>query len=89
MWNMDEELKPIADMLSQLTDDTSIPRNVRSSISNAKAQLENTEFAVGVSTAIYTLEEVSNDINLPMHGRTIIWNLLSELESIKESRLGN
>ncbi|NUN11807.1 UPF0147 family protein [Candidatus Micrarchaeota archaeon] len=84
---MDEELKTIADMLAQLTEDTSVPRNVRNNITNAKNHLENPEFAMGVSSAIYALEEVSNDINLPMHARTLVWNLLSELEAIKESRL--
>ncbi|MFH1779890.1 MAG: UPF0147 family protein [Candidatus Micrarchaeota archaeon] len=84
---MDEELIPIAELLTQLLDDTSIPRNVRMIISGAKEKLEKQEFAVGISAAIYALEEVSNDVNLPMHARTLIWNLLSELESIKERKL--
>jgi len=68
--------------LNELLEDTSVPKNVRASIAKAKGHLEKDD-EVGVSGAIYALEEVSNDINLPMHARTMIWSMLSELESIK------
>jgi hypothetical protein len=42
-----------------------------------------------MSSAIYDLDSVSNDINLPMHARTLVWNLLSELERLKEDEIGN
>ena len=60
---------------------------MRTSITNAKEKLKDPDFAAGVSGAIYALDEVSNDINLPMHGRTMIWNILSELESMKQQKL--
>ncbi len=68
--------------LNELLDDTSVPKNVRASMARAKESLEK-EDELGASGAIYALEEVSNDINLPMHARTMIWNIMSELESIK------
>ncbi|MFH0836059.1 MAG: UPF0147 family protein [Candidatus Micrarchaeota archaeon] len=87
----DELLTPIIEMLDLLNEDTSVPRNVRSVLAEAKAKLkdEKEEFVTRVSGAIYSLDEVSNDINLPMHARTMIWNLLSELESMKEKELDN
>ena len=82
---VDEETKTIVTLLEGLIDDTSIPRNVRNSITKAKQKLLETEDPLaGLSGAIYALDEVSNDINLPMHGRTLIWNILSELEMLKE-----
>lgn len=74
-------------LLDSLLQDTSIPRNVRTNIALAKERLEKEEdFATAVSGAIYALDEISNDINLPMHGRTMVWNLLSELEALKEKQ---
>lgn len=72
----------IISFLNELLEDTSVPKNVRASIAKAKERLSK-EDELGVSGAIYALEEVSNDINLPMHARTMIWNIMSELESMK------
>lgn len=69
--------------LDQLLEDTSVPKNVRTAIQKAKDRLSRDEDEMGVSGAIYALEEVSNDINLPTHARTMIWSLLSELETLK------
>ena len=85
-----EELDKIASMLGNLGDDTSVPKNVRLKIAEAKKRLEsNDDFAAKVSIAVYALDEVSNDINMPMHARTLIWNILSELESLKNRELQN
>jgi len=81
----DEDVSKIVSILEALSNDFSVPRNVRSALQNAKEKLEKAEdLAQGVSGAIYALDEVSNDINLPMHARTMIWNILSELEILKE-----
>ena len=74
----------IVSFLDQLLGDTSIPKNVRMAIANAKGRLQKDGADAGVAAAIYALDEVSNDINLPMHARTIIWNVLSELEAMKQ-----
>ena len=85
MVDLKPELQKILLLLDSLLQDTSIPRNVRASITRAKESVEqNEDYAQAVSGAIYALDEVSNDINLPMHGRTMIWNILSELEALKK-----
>ena len=33
---------------------------------------------------MYILDDISNDINMPTHARTEIWQIISELESIRE-----
>lgn len=78
------ELEKISQMLEMLTTDTSIPRNVRTNLQGAQQKLrENKDTDLAIGSVIYTLDEVSSDINLPMHARTMIWNLMSELESMK------
>ncbi len=79
------DIDPILRALDSLTEDTSIPKNVRFSITKAKNRLKEPNEAVEVlTTSMHALEEVVNDINMPMHGRTMIWNLLSEMEQMKE-----
>jgi len=81
----EEKIKQICEVLNQVIEDTSIPRNIRRAAEEAKNTLlnEKEDLGVRVSSAIYILEEISNDRNLPLHARTIIWNISSELETIK------
>ncbi len=71
--------------MDMLISDTSVPKNVRNAVSEAKQKLnEDGEYTMRASSAIYNLDSVSNDINLPPQARTIIWGVLSVLESIKD-----
>ncbi len=84
--------KEIAEMIVQITtrmdmlmNDTSVPKNVRTAIAEAKAKLnEKGDNTVRISSAIYSIDGVSNDINLPPQARTMLWSILSMLEAIKE-----
>ncbi len=83
---MDERIERLLPLFDMLVDDNAVPRNVRAKMAAAKTRLESKEdFSTKVSAAVYALDEVSNDINLPMHARTLVWNLLSELEAMKNS----
>lgn len=75
----------IISMLEQVLKDTSVPKNIRKSAEDIKTILlnEKEDMSAKVSSAIYILEEISNDRNLPMHARTLIWNIASELETVK------
>lgn len=79
------DLPKIISFLDRILEDTSVPKNVRTAVANAKERLQKDSGEAGVASAIYALDEVSNDINLPMHARTMIWNILSELEAMKSS----
>ena len=37
---------------------------------------------VRVATATSHLDELANDPNIPLHGRTLIWNIMSRLEEL-------
>ena len=81
----EEKVKQISALMDVVVGDTSIPKNVRKSVSEAKEKLSsNEELIVKTSAAVYLLEEISSDINLPAHARTQIWTLLSALEGIRE-----
>jgi len=75
----------IVSALDMMLEDNSIPRNVRASIQKARTRLTKPEDKeVALSGAVYALEEISNDINIPMHARTMVWNIISELEGMKQ-----
>ena len=78
-------LKQIIDVLDQLADDTSVPRNIRRGANDAKDKLLKQDEALDVkaASAIFILDELANDPNIPLHGRTLIWNIISQLEIVK------
>ena len=81
----DTRLKQIMEVLDQLASDTSVPRNIRNGANDAKELLLKKEEAldVRVASAIFILDELANDPNIPLHGRTLIWNIISQLETVK------
>ena len=80
-----EKLIEIADMLDDLVSDTMIPKNIRKALSDAKDRLRsNDDESVKVSAAIYLIESISDDINMPAHARTQIWGIIGELEATKQ-----
>lgn len=81
----EERLRQVTTVLDQLIEDTSVPRNIRRGADDAKKRLMNTKDAldVRVASAVSILDDLANDPNIPLHGRTLIWNIISGLESIK------
>ncbi|MGC8662251.1 MAG: UPF0147 family protein [Candidatus Micrarchaeia archaeon] len=81
----EETITQIKQQIDILLSDNSVPRNVKNALEEAKGALEKTDsYAVKASAATYKIDEVSNDINLPPYARTVVWNILSLLESIKD-----
>lgn len=86
MASQEEKLEQVAQILSRVAEDTSVPRNIRKAAEEAKNSLmdEEEDPVVKASAAISALDEISNDPNMPVHTRTTIWDALSVLETIKE-----
>ena len=84
--NIDEAITQIRQQIEVLLNDNSVPRNVKAALDEARKALDVKEesYSVRASGATYKIDEVSNDINLPPYARTVIWNILSMLESIKD-----
>jgi uncharacterized protein (UPF0147 family) len=84
--NEEKEAKivQIVESLELLLEDPKVPRNVKKALEEAKNKLsEKGDPTVRAGSAIYSITEVSNDVNLPPNARTMIWNILSLLETIK------
>ncbi len=83
---LEETITQIRQQIDILLNDNSVPRNVKAAVDEAKKALDKKEdsYSVRSSTATYKIDEISNDINLPPYARTVIWNILSMLESIKD-----
>lgn len=80
----DEKIEQICDGLNMLSEDNSIPRNIRRGADNVKQILLKAEDPIDlrVASAVSTLDELANDPNIPLHGRTLIWNIMSRLEEL-------
>jgi uncharacterized protein (UPF0147 family) len=81
----DEKIRQIVTLIEMVLEDMSVPRNVKRAMEDAKRRLnEKEDPVVRAGGAIYSLEGLSEDVNLPPHARTQIWQILSALESITE-----
>lgn len=78
--NIDE----VCDILEYITNENSVPRNIREAASESSKLLQDEEKdqSVRISTVLGKLDEISNDPNIPVHARTLIWEVLSKLEAI-------
>ncbi len=81
----DAALQRIVESLGQLGEDGSVPRNVRRGAVSARDELLKQRVArdVRIASAVYVLDELANDPNIPTHGRTAIWSIISSLESFQ------
>jgi hypothetical protein len=87
MRDMDAEniLSQVCEILEEILDDRSVPRNIRKTAEDVKSILVDKDRAmrVRVNEAINRLDDISNDPNLPEHTRTDIWNIASTLETLQ------
>jgi len=86
MSNIDAMYKEVVQLIEELSEDTSLPRNIRRGIADAKESLtkEGQALDVRIASAIFALEEVANDPNIPMHGRTMIYMIMGKLETLSK-----
>ncbi|MFO7677055.1 MAG: UPF0147 family protein [Thermoplasmatota archaeon] len=80
----DKKIQQICEGLDMLSEDNSIPRNIRRGAENVKTLLMDNADPIDlrVASAVSTLDELANDPNIPLHGRTLIWNIMSRLEEV-------
>ncbi len=81
---MATRIQNITTGLEMLMEDTSVPRNIRRSAEQIKALLTDQSKPLDIrkAKAIGTLDDMSNDPNIPLHGRTLVWNIMSQLETL-------
>jgi len=82
----DGKVKSLVEALDQLAGDDSVPRNIRRGATDAKERLSRMKDALDMrlASAIFILEELANDPNIPMHGRTSVLQLLAGMENTRK-----
>ena len=81
-----EQIEEIIQTLEQIESDLSVPKNVRTRVKNAMEVLKttsNVNMAVNINKSLQELDELHDNANIPTYTRTMIWNVVSSLESIK------
>ena len=72
----DESFDEVSEILKYIMENPSVPRNIRRA-----ADESYNDPTVRASAVILKLDEISNDPNIPIHARTLIWEILSKLEA--------
>ncbi|MFT4313093.1 MAG: UPF0147 family protein [Candidatus Woesearchaeota archaeon] len=82
---MNDELQGIIQALEELSEDSSVPTNVRTKLSRILTSLRDPaieDTSIKINKVLDELEEISSDTNLPSYTRTDIWNITSMLEEL-------
>jgi uncharacterized protein (UPF0147 family) len=84
MANPEDTINTCIQMLQQIMEDSTIPRNIRRVADETRKVLMDKSQGLGLraATAISKIDEISNDPNMPVHARTRIWELVSQLETV-------
>ncbi len=74
-------------LLDELSQDTSVPKNIRKQATDSKATLgkQNESLDLRCATVISRLDELTNDPNVPQLGRTLLYTVISKLEALAKS----
>jgi|TARA_B110000263_G_C15026655_1_gene382053 uncharacterized protein (UPF0147 family) len=84
--NNQESLENAIQTLNQLATSHSTPRNFKKRISDILDDLKSEEDSISVRAAntISSLDDITQDANVPSFVRTSLWQAVSVLESIRE-----
>ena len=82
----DDKIAQVDHVLTLISEDTSVPRNIRRVAASAKEIILTGKGtpAVRASNALSMLDEISQDPNCTTHARIKIWNAVSVLETIRD-----
>ena len=81
-----ESLNNAIQTLNQLVKSNSTPKNIKNNITEMITELQSEEYSISVraSNLIGTLDDITQDPNIPSYIRTSLWQVVSVLESIRE-----
>ena len=89
MVKTDEKIDAINQLMDQIINDRTVPRNIRNAVQEAKDNFNDEKLGdmeVRISAAVSILDEIINDPNMPMYTRTQVWNVVSLLESLRSKK---
>ena len=72
--------------LNQLATSHSTPKNFKKTITDLIVELQTDEYSISVraANAISSLDDITQDPNIPSFVRTTLWQAVAVLESIRE-----
>ena len=81
-----ESLNNAITVLTQIATNPSTPKNIRKNIADIVEDLKSDEYSISVRAAntISSLDDGTQDPNMPSYVRTSLWQAVSTLESIRE-----
>jgi len=83
MSKVDGKVKEIIEILTELEDDVTVPRNVKNKIKTVMDVLkEDADLKLRINKILHELDEIADDPNLQPYTRTQIWNIVSMLEKV-------
>jgi len=82
----DAKIKQALQVLSEVSEDSTTPRNIRRVAKDVMNALQSTEYtaAMKASNAVALLDEILQDPNMPPYTRVKLWNVMSFIEAIKD-----
>ncbi|NMX22059.1 hypothetical protein C5S30_06440 [ANME-1 cluster archaeon GoMg4] len=80
----EEIVRRCTEMFEEIIGDITVPRNIRRSTGEVKDKLRNGDasLSVRVAAVISDLDELATNQNIPSHTRALVWNIVSQLETI-------
>jgi uncharacterized protein (UPF0147 family) len=83
--HLKEQVNDIIQALTALKEDEGVPKNVRSKIDTIISDLnDESDLSSKVGKSLHSLDEISEDLNIPAFIRTQIWNISSMLEKLNQ-----
>ncbi len=72
--------------LNEVSSNVATPKTIKKNITDMIEDLTKKEYSMAVraANAISTLDDVTQDPNMPSHIRVTLWQAVSKLESIRE-----
>ncbi|HDN83164.1 MAG TPA: hypothetical protein ENG50_02235 [Candidatus Altiarchaeales archaeon] len=80
------ELEELINKIEQASNDHRIPQRIRNVLKRISKDLKSDpkDLSVKITSAVYELDDILEDINIPMHAKTVLWDIISDLEEISK-----
>ncbi len=82
----EQSFKIVVTLLQGMLSDRSVPRNIKRRAQQGIDIINNREDTPGIisSNVMYLVGDLSQDPNIPFHGRSVIYRIISILETIRD-----
>ena len=85
MEEVEKEMKELHELMKTVVTDHQVPRNIKGIVEEAMEKVSGKKVKIeDISTAVYMMDDISKDLNIPDHTRTDVWEIISMMESLRE-----